>query len=96
LGLACAACGQRGDLLGTIIGPVDSGASESGATPSPSYFIGADLTFVEADEAAGATYSDGAPKDILQLLKDHGFNTVRLRRRAGSRAEKHRPGARSC
>jgi arabinogalactan endo-1,4-beta-galactosidase len=79
LAIICAACGQRGDLLGTIGGPVDSGARESGATRSPSYFVGADITFVEGDEAAGATYSDGAQKDILQLLKDHGFNTIRLR-----------------
>jgi len=79
LALSGAACGQRGDLLGTIAGSLDSGASETGATPSPSYLMGADITFVEADEAAGATYSDGTVKDILQLLEDHGFNAIRLR-----------------
>ena len=43
------------------------------------YDKGADITFVQADEAGGATYSDGTVKDIFQLLKDHGFNAVRLR-----------------
>ena len=84
--LGLGGCGQRGDLLGTIVPLVDGGGSADGAAGAdaggarlPSYFIGADITFVEADEAAGATYSDGAAKDILRLLKDHGFNTIRLR-----------------
>jgi arabinogalactan endo-1,4-beta-galactosidase len=45
----------------------------------PSYMIGADITSVQAAEARGATYSDGTKKDIFQLLKDHGFNYIRLR-----------------
>jgi arabinogalactan endo-1,4-beta-galactosidase len=77
--LALAACGQRGDLLGTIALATDGGGSEVPAAPLPSYLIGADITFVEADEAAGATYSDGTQQDILPLLKGHGFNTIRLR-----------------
>jgi arabinogalactan endo-1,4-beta-galactosidase len=44
-----------------------------------SYYIGADITSVQAAEANGATYSDGVRKDIFQLLKDHGFNYIRLR-----------------
>ncbi|MBN2575152.1 MAG: glycosyl hydrolase 53 family protein [Deltaproteobacteria bacterium] len=75
--LVVSACGQRGDLLGTIAGPLDGG--EAGVALSPSYLIGADITFVAADEAAGATYSDGAERDILQLLRDHGFGAIRLR-----------------
>ena len=58
---------------------VGDGASTEGGTRAPSFFIGADITWVQADEAGGATYSDGARKEILQLLKDHGFNYVRLR-----------------
>ncbi len=63
----------------------DSGpaASEGGTTSADastfSYYIGADITSVQAAEAAGATYSDGTVKDIFQLLKDHGFNYIRLR-----------------
>jgi arabinogalactan endo-1,4-beta-galactosidase len=77
--LAFAACRQRGDLLGTIGAATDGGGNEVGAAPLPSYLIGADITFVEADEAGGATYSDGTQQDILSLFKSHGFNTVRLR-----------------
>jgi arabinogalactan endo-1,4-beta-galactosidase len=79
--LACAAgflvlvgsgCGRRTEIVGTIGGGGDGGLSAS-------YFLGADVTFVQADEAGGAIYSDGSRKDIFQLLKDHGFNYVRLR-----------------
>jgi arabinogalactan endo-1,4-beta-galactosidase len=57
-------------------GGVSTGGSSGLAA---SFYIGADITWVQADEARGATYSDGTKKDILQLLKDHGFNTIRLR-----------------
>jgi arabinogalactan endo-1,4-beta-galactosidase len=56
-----------------------AGAAGSSNGPSASYFIGADITSVQAAEARGATYSDGTKKDIFQLLKDHGFNYIRLR-----------------
>jgi arabinogalactan endo-1,4-beta-galactosidase len=48
---------------------------------SASYFMGADITWVQHDEFYGATYvdTDGVPKDILALLKNHGFNSIRLR-----------------
>jgi arabinogalactan endo-1,4-beta-galactosidase len=60
--------------------PGTGGASGGGGGPvAGSYFLGADITFVQADEARGTTYSDGTTKDILQLLKDHGFNYIRLR-----------------
>jgi arabinogalactan endo-1,4-beta-galactosidase len=42
--------------------------------------IGADISSVQAAEARGVKYSDkGVQKDILEILKDHGFNYVRLR-----------------
>jgi arabinogalactan endo-1,4-beta-galactosidase len=68
-----AACGRRLELLGTL---GDAGADGG---PAASYFIGADVTFVQADEGGGAIYSDGTRKDIFKLLRDHGFNYVRLR-----------------
>ena len=74
IGVGGGGCGPRSQLLGTI-GHGDGGPSVAGA----SYFLGADITFVQADEAAGATYSDGTTRDIIQLLKDHGFNYLRLR-----------------
>jgi arabinogalactan endo-1,4-beta-galactosidase len=55
------------------------------APPAPpfsaSYHIGADITWVQHDELYGATFvdTDGETKDILDLMKNHGFNSVRLR-----------------
>ena len=66
-------CGPRSQLLGTI----DSRSDASIA--GPSYLMGADITFVQADEAAGATYTDGTPRDVIQILKDHGMNAIRAR-----------------
>jgi arabinogalactan endo-1,4-beta-galactosidase len=64
---------------------VDGGADVSDADAAdapiaPSFFLGADITFAQQDVAAGATYLDnGVNKPILMLLKDHGFNYIRLR-----------------
>ena len=44
------------------------------------YIIGADISWVQQREDRGATFSDqGVEKDILQILKNHGFNYIRLR-----------------
>src|SRR2546421_8349865 len=44
------------------------------------FIIGADISWIPEDEAAGATYFDkGVQKDIFQILEDHGFNYIRLR-----------------
>lgn len=44
------------------------------------FLIGADISWVQEDEANGAVYFDhGQQKDIFQILKDHGFNAIRLR-----------------
>jgi arabinogalactan endo-1,4-beta-galactosidase len=44
------------------------------------YIIGADISWVQQREDRGARFSDqGTEKDILQILKDHGFNYIRLR-----------------
>jgi arabinogalactan endo-1,4-beta-galactosidase len=68
--------------------PIDAGvpdAPSADAPPPPpftaSYHIGADITWVQHDEFYGATYvdTDGVAKDILVLLKNHGFNSIRLR-----------------
>jgi len=55
--------------------------SAGAQTNAPQDFIvGADISFVQAAEDRGVHYSDrGVQKDILAILKDHGFNTVRLR-----------------
>lgn len=42
--------------------------------------IGADISFLPELEAKGMKFSDkGVEKDAIQMLKDHGFNYVRLR-----------------
>ncbi len=46
----------------------------------PGFVLGADISWVQRQEDDGIRFSDrGAPKDILSLLKDRGFNAVRLR-----------------
>ncbi|MBC8872253.1 MAG: glycosyl hydrolase 53 family protein [Planctomycetes bacterium] len=47
--------------------------------PSP-FIIGADISWVQQQEAEGIRWSDeGVEKDIFTILKDHGFNWIRLR-----------------
>jgi len=42
--------------------------------------LGADISFLPQLEAKGMKFSDnGVEKDAIQILKDHGFNYVRLR-----------------
>jgi arabinogalactan endo-1,4-beta-galactosidase len=48
--------------------------------PPEDYIIGADISWVQAAEDRGIKYSDnGVQKDILEILKDRGFNYIRLR-----------------
>jgi arabinogalactan endo-1,4-beta-galactosidase len=57
----------------------DASAGDSGAV-NPPFLLGADITWTQQDVAGGATYVDnGVTKPILTLLKDHGFNYIRLR-----------------
>jgi arabinogalactan endo-1,4-beta-galactosidase len=54
----------------------------SGADASvASYYLGADVSFVQQEEDEGRKFydTDGTQKDIFQILKNHGFNYVRLR-----------------
>ncbi len=69
-------------VLAGCVAPALAGNSDAGKTaPSlTNYIIGADISSVPASEARGIKYSDnGVQKDILQILKDHGFNYIRLR-----------------
>ena len=44
------------------------------------YIIGADISWIQEDEANGSTfYNDGKEADVFQILKNHGFNYIRLR-----------------
>ena len=54
---------------------------ESRMSRTPEDFIvGADISWVQAAEDRGVQFSDeGVEKDMLVILKDHGFNYIRLR-----------------
>jgi arabinogalactan endo-1,4-beta-galactosidase len=44
------------------------------------FLIGADVSWTQEDEASGSVYFDhGRQKELFQILKDHGFNAIRLR-----------------
>jgi arabinogalactan endo-1,4-beta-galactosidase len=44
------------------------------------FLLGADVSWVQEDEANGTTYFDrDQKKDVFEILKDHGFNAIRLR-----------------
>jgi arabinogalactan endo-1,4-beta-galactosidase len=54
-------------------------AAPTGARPGPT-MIGADVSWIPEDEAAGARYFLGSEqKDPILLLRDAGFNYIRLR-----------------
>ncbi len=69
----------------------------AGDRPSP-YLLGADVSWIPEDEAAGATYyEDGVRKDPLLILRDFGFNAIKLRlfvspERGYSLGKPHGPG----
>jgi arabinogalactan endo-1,4-beta-galactosidase len=58
------------------------GTAGGGGGPSTGDFIlGADISWVQEDMDLGTRYADtdGTEKDILDILKAHGFNYIRLR-----------------
>jgi arabinogalactan endo-1,4-beta-galactosidase len=75
---ACAIVGGQTTMPSTQ--PASVATRPAGAPLTP-YIFGADISSVQAAEARGiTTYSDnGVQKDVLHVLKDHGFNYVRLR-----------------
>lgn len=75
---------RRRDTLGLLTLPAFPAAafkagSGAGARPGP-YMLGADVSWIAEDEAAGARYFvDGVQRDPILLLRDAGFNWIRLR-----------------
>lgn len=75
-----ALCRTLARLVPLLIAPTLLGSP----TAQPShrdgpFLIGADISWVQEDEANGAVYYDrGKPQDIFRILKDHGFNAIRL------------------
>lgn len=71
--------GLRGWLAAAMLaaGAV-AGAAER--TAAPEYMLGADVSWIPEQEAKGRSFSDGGVrKDILEILKEHRFNWIRLR-----------------
>ena len=63
--------------------PLEGSSGDAGSLPSavfkPPFILGADVTITLEDEYWGATYTDnGQQKSVEQILKDHGFNFVRV------------------
>ena len=75
--------GSSGSLATGGLPTITGGASGTCPTPNPNLFaMGADVSQIPQDEAGGNTRfldTDGTPKDILAILKKHGFNYIRLR-----------------
>jgi arabinogalactan endo-1,4-beta-galactosidase len=68
-------------LVSLVLAPLVS--ADSNAKPfhrTRPFIIGADVSWVQEDEANGTTYYDNSRReDIFQILRDHGFNYIRLR-----------------
>ncbi|WP_176597096.1 MULTISPECIES: glycosyl hydrolase 53 family protein [Sphingobium] len=59
--------------------PTQAALRKTGARPGP-FLIGADISWLPEDEAAGARYFvKGERKDPILILRDAGFNAIRLR-----------------
>jgi len=72
--------GQAPPTTGPISALPGSAATATAPAAEALYIVGADISWVQQREAAGTRYSEaGVPKDILAILKGHGFNYIRLR-----------------
>jgi arabinogalactan endo-1,4-beta-galactosidase len=78
IGLVCITSGSSS--TGNISHPETAGGVRNLA-PRPLYILGADLSSVPERLDQGAVFVDvdGIEKDLLDLLKNHGFNSIRLR-----------------
>jgi arabinogalactan endo-1,4-beta-galactosidase len=65
---------------GTTGGNTSSGGA-AGAPVAPSFILGADISSIQEAVDRGTRYADtdGTEKTMLQILKAHGFNYIRLR-----------------
>ena len=61
--------------------PPPESSSSKGPAPHFSFYNGADISTVQEYERWGTKFYDvdGSEKDIFTLLKDHGFNAIRLK-----------------
>ena len=69
-------------VLASCPGRFTAAAEPTLLTPriTTGYILGADISWVQQQEDEGRRFSDHeVPKDILVILKEHGFNWIRLR-----------------
>lgn len=80
LGILTPACGSDRPPLDGTGGSSGEGGKDPGVFDSK-FMLGADISSVPEALDLGASYvdTDGVEKSILQLLGDHGFNSIRLR-----------------
>jgi arabinogalactan endo-1,4-beta-galactosidase len=65
----------RGVILAAILA-----ASFAASLPAQQFAVGADVSFLADAEQKGIVFKeDGVPKPVLEILKDHGYNWIRLR-----------------
>jgi arabinogalactan endo-1,4-beta-galactosidase len=78
---ALCGCSARSELLGTIAPQGDGAATIDAGANLPAYLIGADISNVQQQEDDGVAFTDtdGTSQDVVQILKNHGFNFARLR-----------------
>ncbi len=65
-----------------VLFALQASCAESSApqAETPEFMIGGDISFLPEIEDQGGTYSDAdGDKDLLLLMKDHGFNSIRLK-----------------
>lgn len=66
--------------LAALLCPAARGEEKAPAQTTPAFILGADISWAQQREDEGTRYSDqGVQKDILQILRDHKFNWIRLR-----------------
>jgi arabinogalactan endo-1,4-beta-galactosidase len=69
--------------------PKKDGNEAHSQNARPHFILGADISWVQEQEDEGVRFADhGTEKDVLTILKDHGFNWIRLRVFHNSKAEK--------
>ncbi len=71
---------QPGSVASVTIDPRYQLSGEQAKSRPVDKMIGADISFLPQLEARGIKFKeDGVEKDAIELLRDHGFNYVRLR-----------------
>ena len=89
-GAGAADAGETSSIADASRSDSEVGTDAGSAPPAPfaaTYFIGTDISRVQTDPPATLyTDNDGTQKDLLVLLKGHGFNYIRVRTFADPRA----------